>query len=84
MFELYENFRSAKKIVEYANRLENTDSTSNYYYEGDLKAFECENEQCEADYVVKRILELRKDGHPDIEEIPEYDDFAVIARFGEC
>ena len=34
IFELNENFRSSKKIVEYANRLENTDSMSNCYYEG--------------------------------------------------
>lgn len=80
IFELYENFRSAKEIVKYANQLENTDSVSNYYYEGELKAFKCKDEEAEADYVVGRILELKKDGHADIETKPEYDDFAVIAR----
>lgn len=80
IFELYENFRSAKRIVEYANRLENTDSRSNYYYEGELKAFECTDEEEEADFVVNRIVELKKNGHPDIEGKPEFDDFAVIAR----
>lgn len=80
IFELYENFRSAKEIVKYANQLENTDSVSNYYYEGELKAFKCKDEEEEANYVVRRILELKKDGHADIETKPEYDDFAVIAR----
>lgn len=80
IFVLHENFRSAKKIVEYANYLENTDSISNYYYEGELKAYECQNEDGEADFVVNKILDLKKNGHKDIENLPEYDDFAVIAR----
>ena len=80
VFVLQENFRSAKKIVEYANVLENTDSISNYYYEGELKAYECQNEDKEAEYVVNRIVDLKNNGHKDIENLPEYDDFAVIAR----
>ena len=80
VFVLHENFRSAKKIVEYANVLENTDSISNYYYEGELKAFECLNEDKEAECVVRKIIELKNNGHSDIENLPEYDDFAVIAR----
>lgn len=80
VFVLQENFRSAKKIVEYANVLENTDSVSNYYYEGELKAYECQNEDKEAEFVVNKILDLKKNGHKDIENLPEYDDFAVIAR----
>lgn len=80
VFVLHENFRSARKIVEYANRLENTDSVSNYYYEGEMKVFECQNEDKEAEYVVNRIVDLRNNGHKDIENLPEYEDFAVIAR----
>lgn len=80
IFVLQENFRSAKKIVEYANVLENTDSVSNYYYEGELKAYECQNEDKEAEYVINRIIDLKNNGHKDIENLPEYDDFAVIAR----
>lgn len=80
IFILQENFRSARKIVEYANVLENTDSVSNYYYEGELKAYECQNEDKEAEYVVNRIIDLKNNGHSDIENLPEYDDFAVIAR----
>lgn len=80
IFELYENFRSARRIVEYANRLENAGSVSNYYYEGELKAYECNNEAAEAALVVDKIIHLKKIGHPDIETVLEYDDFAVIAR----
>lgn len=80
IFELNENFRSSKRIVEYANRLENTDSMSNCYYEGELKAYRCPDEKKEAEFVMNRIFELVKKGHPDIEKKPEFDDFAIIAR----
>lgn len=80
IIELDENFRSAKSIVRFANSLEQTDCVSNYYYEGEMKAFECENEGEEAEFVVKKIKELKKDGHPDIEGTLSYEDFAIIAR----
>lgn len=80
IFELNENFRSSKRIVEYANRLENTDSISNYYYDGELKAYQCVNEEMEARFVVNKIYEICGNGHPDIEKKPEYEDFAIIAR----
>ena len=80
IFELNENFRSSKKIVEYANRLENTDSMSNCYYDGELKAYECADENKEAEFVINHIQTLIQNGHPDIEKKPEYDDFAIIAR----
>lgn len=80
VFELYENFRSARRIVAYANRLENTDSQSNYFYEGILEAFQCENEELEAEFIVEKIHAYQKEGHPDIEKLPVYEDFAVIAR----
>lgn len=80
IYELNENFRSSKKIVEYANRLENTESVSNYYYEGELNVIECGDENVESDYVLQRIIELAHNGHPDIESVPDFDDFAVIAR----
>jgi DNA helicase-2/ATP-dependent DNA helicase PcrA len=80
IFELNENFRSSKRIVEYANYLENTVSTPNCYYNGELKAYKCLNEKKEAEFVVNRIIELTKYGHPDIEKIPVYEDFAIIAR----
>jgi DNA helicase-2/ATP-dependent DNA helicase PcrA len=80
IFELNENFRSSKRIVEYANDLENTDSMPNCYYDGELKAYQCANELKEAEFVLNRIDELIKNGHPDIEKMPQYEDFAIIAR----
>lgn len=79
-FELYENYRSSKRIVKYANKLKNTVSTSNYFYEGELRAFQCENERQEAELVLAMINKLSKEGHSDIEGIPTYEDFAVISR----
>lgn len=80
VYELNENFRSAKSIVRFANTLENSESVSNYVYEGELKVYSFENESKEAGFVVEKIKELRDNGHPDIEGDLEYEDFAVIAR----
>lgn len=80
IFVLHENFRSAKSIVEYANKLEDSDSVSNYFYEGELRAFECENENEEADFVVQMINKLKRQGHPDVEKDIENEDIAIIAR----
>lgn len=80
IFVLDENFRSAKSIVRYANSLENVDSISNYYYEGELKAYECDNEEDEAELIVKKIKDLKKKGHSDIEGLLKDEDFAIIGR----
>lgn len=80
VYELNENFRSAKAIVAYANKLENTDSISNYFYEGELKAFSLADEQQEAEFILNKLEELKNSGHKDIEGDLKYDDFAIIAR----
>ncbi len=87
VYILNENFRSAKVIVDYANKLEQSNSISNYYYDGELKVYSFSNEKEEAEFIIKRIEELLKEGHKDIEGDLSYDDFAIIARnkyvFGE-
>ena len=80
IFVLDENYRSAKSIVRYANSLENSESSSNYYYEGELKAYECNNETDEAELIVKKILFLKQNGHSEIEGEIKNEDFAIIAR----
>lgn len=80
VYILSENFRSAKSIVAYANRLKQSTSVSNYYYEGELKAFSFENEKDEASYIIKCINRLMLEGHKDIEDELLYNDFAIIAR----
>ena len=77
---LYENFRSAKSIVRYANKLENTESETNYYYEGELSFCSFRNEDAEANFVVDKIKYLIKNGHSDIDHKLTYDDFAIISR----
>jgi DNA helicase-2/ATP-dependent DNA helicase PcrA len=86
-YTLNENFRSAKAIVAYANKLEQSDSVSNYYYDGELKTYSFSNEMDESTFIVGRIEELLQKGHKEIEGDLSYDDFAIIARnkyvFGE-
>lgn len=77
---LNENFRSAKRIVEFANRLEHYDSVTNYVYDGELGAFNFEDETSEALYIINKIEQLIHDGHPDVEGAITEDRIAVIAR----
>lgn len=80
IYLLNENYRSAKAIVNFANKLENYDSVSNYVYDGELKAYSFENECDEAKFVVHKIKQLIENGHPQVENKLKYDSFAVIAR----
>jgi DNA helicase-2/ATP-dependent DNA helicase PcrA len=80
VYILNENYRSAKAIVAFANKLGNSDSITNYVYDGELSAFSFENEQQEAKFVFSKIQEFLNNGHRDIEPNIQYDDFAVIGR----
>lgn len=80
IYLLNENYRSAKTIVNFANKLGNYDSVSNYVYSGELKAYSFSDEKGEAQFVLDRIKELLASGHPDIENGLSYDSFSVIAR----
>lgn len=80
IYALNENYRSAKAIVNFANKLKNYESIANYVYEGELVARAFEDEKREAEFVLYRIQELLKKGHTDIEKPMKYDSFAVIAR----
>lgn len=79
-FVLNENYRSAKRIVEFANQLEHYDSVTNYVYDGELCAYCFENEELEAKYIAMRIEQLIHDGHPDVEGAITENSIAVIAR----
>ena len=80
VFTLNENYRSAKKIVEFANRLNHSDSIANYVYDGELKAYAFADEHAEALFLVNKIEQLKRDGHPDIEGPVTEEKIAVIAR----
>lgn len=80
IYHLNENYRSARTIVRFANQLENYNSTSNYVYEGEIKAFFFGDEKQEAEFVLKKIQDLLKHGHADIQDTLSYQSFAVIGR----
>lgn len=81
IYTLNENFRSAKQIIEYANKLTgNNEDISQYYYEGELSVNSFQNESEEAQAVCCMIEYLITNGHKDIEGEVTYDKVAVIAR----
>ena len=80
VYKLNDNYRSAKRIVEFANRLEHYDSVTNYVYDGELLATKLEDESAEAKFVADKIEELIKSGHPDVEGQLSVNRIAVIAR----
>jgi DNA helicase-2/ATP-dependent DNA helicase PcrA len=81
IYTLDENFRSAKQIIEYANSLTtNKEDISSYYYDGELKISNFENETKEAKYVINTIEHLKLNGHKDIEGEVTYNKIAIIAR----
>lgn len=79
-FVLNENYRSAKRIVEFANQLEHYDSTANYVYDGELCAYGFDDEESEAKYIVDKIKQLIRDGHPDVEGAITDNKIAIIGR----
>lgn len=80
IYKLNDNYRSAKRIVEFANRLEHYDSVTNYVYDGELLAKKLEGESAEAKFVADKIEELIQNGHPDVEGQLSVNRMAVIAR----
>lgn len=80
VYKLNDNYRSAKRIVEFANRLEHYDSITNYVYDGELLAKKLTDESAEAKFVADKIEELIQNGHPDVEGQLSVNRIAVIAR----
>ena len=79
--ELKENYRSARKIVDTAKKLD-----TNYHVKGVLpingvvEIVKCDDEVAEAEFVVDKIGQLLRDGHPDIEDEISLERCAVIGR----
>lgn len=80
VYKLNENYRSAKRIVEFANRLKHYDSVTNYVYDGELAATKLVDEEGEAKFVAGKIEHLMLNGHPDVEGNITAERIAVIAR----
>ncbi len=80
IYKLNENYRSAKRIVEFANRLQHYDSVTNYVYDGELVATKLADEESEARLIADKIEQLMRDGHPEVEGDISPERIAVIAR----
>jgi DNA helicase-2/ATP-dependent DNA helicase PcrA len=81
VYTLDENFRSAKRIIQFSNTLTgNSEDIAKYAYDGELTVTPYCNELAEAQAVYDAIENLKTVGHKDIENPLNYDDFAIIAR----
>ena len=80
--ELNENYRSSKKVIKAANKIENSfEVYGNCRYDGEFEILSFDNEKKEAEYIVEKIKYLVRSGHPDVEgkEIT-LEQCAIIAR----
>lgn len=82
ILELNENFRSSKKVIEAANKIETSfEVYGNCKYNGEFEIRECNNEFEEAEYVANKIKSLIDMGHNDVEnKIITLNQCIVIAR----
>lgn len=80
-YQLVENFRSTKKIIDAAKRIQSTSNSSAVYpIEGELSAFALDNEYQEADWIIEKINSLLKYGSEWVEGVINYENIAIIAR----
>ena len=79
--ELQENFRSSKKVVEAAQKLNDDYSVEGILpIEGVVEITECEDEETEAEFVYDTLQELLQNGHPDVEGEITLEKCAIIGR----
>lgn len=80
-YELTENFRSTKKIIEAASNLQPDNRSSAVFpLEGELQSLPFEDEEAEAQWIVEKIEDLFANGSKWIEGQIAYEQFAIIAR----
>jgi len=81
-FNLNENFRSAKSIIEASNKLEKSfQAQAIYPILGEFIINDYDDEVAEAQAIVSKIESLMKNGHQDLEaEVLKTEDCAIIAR----
>ncbi len=82
VIELTENYRSAKKIIEQAKKINKKYNISGVVkYDGEFTINKFNNEVDEASYIINMIEELLKKGHDDIEGvIPRLENIAILGR----
>lgn len=80
-FILNENFRSTRKIIDVANRIQpHSKSKSVYPLEGVVEVRPFEDEHGEAKWIASQIELLEKNGSPWVEDEIKLEDIAVIGR----
>jgi len=83
-FELNENYRSSKKVIEAASKIismNNQNTISKTVYDGDFQFLECNDELTEAKCVVDKIkLLINQKTNPDIEGTISHEKIVVLAR----
>lgn len=82
IFELQENYRCSKRVIIASNKLMNLEVKAiNYVIDGIFEINEFNNEDAEAEYIVKKILELvALKEHSDIEGQIDYSKISILAR----
>ncbi|GIN41168.1 ATP-dependent helicase [Heyndrickxia oleronia] len=80
-FKLIENFRSTRKIIDAAKKIQtNVDSNAVYPLEGELSVHKFHDEQKEASWILSKINNLITEGNEWIENKIMPEDIAIIAR----
>ncbi|MFM8475366.1 MAG: ATP-dependent helicase [Planctomycetaceae bacterium] len=79
--ELRENFRSSKSVIRAAQALSpEYEAMGVFPVAGEVRAYECENERDEAEFVADKIMSLICDGHEDIEGTITPERCAILGR----
>lgn len=82
VIELHENFRSSRAVVEAAKRLDSSylADVDKLPIKGTVELLIGADEDDEAEFVLQKISELCKNGHPDVEEPIRLESCAVLGR----
>jgi len=78
-YKLTENFRSTRKIINAAKKIQDIDSNAVYPLEGEIEVHCFKDEEQEADWVFEKITNLLISGSKWVEDI-KYEKIAIIAR----
>jgi len=81
-FELYENYRSSKKVLESANKiLPNAKNISNIALDGEFELVGCTDEFDESKWIINKIKELiKRENDENIEGEISYEKMVILAR----
>ena len=79
--ELQENFRSSKSVIAAAQALSPEYEAKDVFpVAGEVRAYKCDNERDEAEFVADKIMRLINDGHEDVEGAITLERCAILGR----